>query len=289
MSQTLEANACESKVDKPVNCDHFRSDNPVYEVWTLGPLEFVGPAFVRLGPDRSDHNVAELMVMRQLLPSSDTPITIDQAYGAPLGSHASRPWVGLSMVASIDGSTVLDGASAGLSSDNDIAVLGQLRSIADVIVVGSGTASGEGYGPPKKIGQRIGVITRSGRIDTSTKLFTSGAGFVITTEHATIDDPTIDVIRAGTDDVDLRTAIEALPTLCPGATFVQAEGGPTLNGAFAAADLLDELNITTSPAMIGGSGLRLVNNGPDIGHRFELKQLVLDDESFVFSRWSRAR
>lgn len=227
--------------------------------------------------------------MRRLLPTADTPITIEQAYSAPLGSHPDRPWVGLCMVASIDGSTVLDGASAGLSSDNDIAVLSQLRSVADVIVVGSGTASGEGYGPPKKDGQRIGVITRSGRVDTTTDLFTSGAGFVITTVDAAIEDPTVDVIRAGIGDVDLRTAITAIPALCPGTTFIQAEGGPTLNGAFAAADLLDELNITTSPAMIAGSGLRLVNNGPDLGHRFELRQLVLDDQSFVFSRWTRTR
>lgn len=227
--------------------------------------------------------------MRRLLPSSDSPITIEQAYAASLGSRADRPWVGLSMVASIDGSTVLDGASAGLSSDNDIAVLGQLRSIADVVVVGSGTASGEGYGPPKKAGQRIGVITRSGRIDTSTELFASGAGFVITTNSAVINGPAVDIIRAGTDEVDLHTALAAIPGLCPGTTFIQAEGGPTLNGAFAAADLFDELNITTSPAMIGGGGPRLVNNGPDIGHRFELEQLVLDDESYVFSRWSRTR
>lgn len=227
--------------------------------------------------------------MRRLLPSPDRTITIDEAYAAPLGTHTDRPWVGLSMVASIDGSTVLDGASGGLSSENDIGVLSRLRAIADVVVVGSSTVAGEGYGPPKKPGQRIGVLTRSGNVDTSTELFTSGSGFVITTDDAVIDDPSVDVIRAGGDDIDLRAAIAALPDLCPGAAFVQAEGGPTVNGAFTAADLFDEMNITTSPATIGGHGPRLVNNGPDVTHRFELEQLLIDEQSFVFSRWRRLR
>ena len=66
------------------------------------------------------------------------------------------------MVASIDGSTVVGGNSAGLSSPTDTAVLAQLRAIADVIVVGAGTVRDEGYGPPRKQGQRIGVVTRIG-------------------------------------------------------------------------------------------------------------------------------
>lgn len=227
--------------------------------------------------------------MRRLLPSADDQITLEEAYSAPLGRHDDRPWVGLSMVSSIDGSTVLDGASAGLSSANDIAVLGQLRAVADVVVVGAGTARGEGYGPPKKPGQRIGVITRSGTVDLDTELFTSGAGFVITTETAPVDGDAVDVIRVGVDDIDLPAAIAAIPDLCPDARFVQAEGGPTLNGAFAQADLFDEMNITTSPSIIGGSGLRLVNNGPDLAQRFTLEQLLIDEQSFVFSRWRRTR
>jgi riboflavin biosynthesis pyrimidine reductase len=227
--------------------------------------------------------------MRQLLPSPDRPITIAEAYAAPLGTRSDRPWVGLSMVASIDGSTVLDGASGGLSSENDIGVLSRLRQIADVVVVGSSTVAGEGYGPPKKPGQRIGVLTRSGDVDTNTELFTSGSGFIITTTRAEISDDAIDVIRAGDDDIDLHAAIASIPDLCPGAAFVQAEGGPTVNGAFTAADLFDEMNITTSPATIGGAGPRLVHDGPDVTHRFELEQLLIDDQSFVFSRWRRLR
>lgn len=227
--------------------------------------------------------------MQRLLPSPVANVTLDEAYAGPLGSHSDRPWIGLSMVTSIDGSTVVDGASAGLSSDNDTAVLLRLRSIADVIIVGAGTARGEGYGPPSKPGQRIGVVTRSGSVDTATDLFTSGAGFVITTTSAEFEERGVDVIRVGTDDVDLPEAVRRIPDVCPGARFVQAEGGPTFNGALANADLLDELNLTTSPAIVGGDGPRLVHGAGDVTSRYELAQIVVDDEAFVFSRWRRRR
>ncbi len=225
--------------------------------------------------------------LHRVLPVADGPITIADAYAEPLGRHVDRPWIGLCMVASIDGSTVVDGVSAGLSSDNDSAVLLQLRSVAQVIIVGAGTVRGEGYGKPKKDGQRIGVVTRSGSVDTDTELFRSGAGFIITTEQATIDDHRVDVVRAGVDDVDLRAAAARIPELCPGVTFIQAEGGATLNAALGEADLFDELNVTTSPTIVGGDGPRLFHGGDDHSHRYELAQLVVDDESFVFSRWRR--
>lgn len=227
--------------------------------------------------------------MHRLLPLPAAETSIDEAYAAPLGKHVDRPWVGLCMVASADGSTVVDGASAGLSSENDSGVLLRLRRAADVILVGAGTARGEGYGPPSKPGQRIGVVTRRGAVDTTSELFSSGAGFVITTTSADVDERGIDVIRAGDDDVDLDRAIRSIPDVVPGVAFVQAEGGPSLNGALAAADLLDELNLTTSPAIVGGDGPRLVHGAPDLTRRYELAHLAVDDSSFLFSRWRRRR
>ncbi|NND74054.1 MAG: hypothetical protein HKN44_03520 [Ilumatobacter sp.] len=227
--------------------------------------------------------------MRQLHPSV-ADVSIEQAYRAPLGVRDGATWVGLCMVASIDGSTIVDGASTRLSSDNDSAVLHRLRALADVIVVGAGTVRGEGYGPPKKRGQRVGVVTASGSVDTTTALFTGGAGFLITTEDAELDaGPTVDVIRAGTTDVDLAAAFAELGTVHPHPDFVQAEGGPNLNGALLDADLLDEINVTTSPLCVGGSGARLAVDARDIAQAFELAQLVVDDDSFVYSRWLRRR
>ena len=71
--------------------------------------------------------------------------------------------------------------------------------------------------------------------------------------------------------------------------FVHAEGGPQLNGALATADLIDELNLTLSPLLAGGDGPRVTVGGADVSSAFDLAHLVVDEESFVFSRWVRRR
>lgn len=193
-----------------------------------------------------------------------------------------RPWIGVCMVASIDGSTVFAGKSAGLSSDADRDVLLTLRSSADLIIVGAGTVRTEGYGIPRKYGQRIGVVSRTGRVDLDTPLFTSGAGFLILPQDAP---PTsVDSVRAGVGELDLAAAIRALPG---DPAFVQAEGGPSLNGALAACDLIDEINLTTSPQMIGGAGPRVTSDAPPLSHRFHLVHL-LEDDGYLFSRYVRS-
>ncbi len=106
-------------------------------------------------------------------------------------------------------------------------MLATLRSLADVIIVGAGTVRAERYGPPRKPGQRIGVVSHRARSTSSIPLFTSGAGFLIVPEDA----PQVDVDDAFAPDaatLDLAAALAQLD-----ADFVQAEGGPALNGALA--------------------------------------------------------
>ncbi len=226
--------------------------------------------------------------MMRLTPNDGSATTIDDAYAAPLGRHADRPWLGLCMVASIDGSTVVDGASAQLSGTNDANVLRRLRSLADVIIVGAGTVRDEGYGVPKRPGQRIGVVTASGSVDVSIDLFTSGAGFLITTDNASTP-ADVDVVRAGPHRVDFAVALAKLGEIGITASFAQAEGGAGLNGALFAQDVVDEINVTTSPLTVGGGGPRLASGGDDHEHRFDLAQLLVDDESFLYARWLRNR
>ena len=228
--------------------------------------------------------------MRRLLPEPADEISVDEAYGSPLRTRPGRPWVGLCMVASVDGSTAVDGTSAKLSSPTDSAVLNRLRQLADVIVVGAGTVRDEGYGAPRKAGQRIGVVTTSGRLDYGSDLFSSGAGFVISSESGASDIPDgIDVLRVGTDEIDVAGAIGALAGFVGLAGYVQVEGGAALNGAFFNADLIDEVNLTTSPAAFGGPGPRLTSGSPSHAHRYDVAQLCIDDESFVYTRWLRRR
>jgi riboflavin biosynthesis pyrimidine reductase len=226
-------------------------------------------------------------VLRRIHPEPATDVTIRESYDVARPQPDGRPWIELCMVASLDGSTVVDGRSRGLSNATDTEVVLTLRDLADVIVVGAGTARAEGYGPPRKSGQRVGVVSNSGRVDESSALFASGAGFLIVPESA--PETAIETVRAGSTSVDLGLAVATLSAIAGDVIFVHAEGGPRLNGALATADLIDELNLTLSPLLAGGSGPRLTVGGADVSSAFELAQLIVDEESFVFSRWVRRR
>ncbi|MBI5090586.1 MAG: dihydrofolate reductase family protein [Actinobacteria bacterium] len=219
--------------------------------------------------------------MRRLHPHPIESISAREAYDVPRPRPSGRPWLGLCMVASVDGSTVIDHRSQALSSDADREVLSTLRSLADVIVVGAGTVRIEGYGPPRKPGQRIGVVSRRGDIDLTIPLFAGGAGFLIVPRSA--PPLPVDTVRAGDQDVDLAEALAQLP-----ADFVQAEGGPSLNAALAEADLIDELNLTISPQLAGGSGPRVMSGADQVARSLELAH-VLEDQSFLFTRYVRRR
>jgi riboflavin biosynthesis pyrimidine reductase len=193
------------------------------------------------------------------------------------------------MIASLDGAVVVDGRSGALGNATDHEVLVSLRELADVVLVGAGTARGEGYGPPGKPGLRVGVVTNSGAVDLSSSLFSSGAGFLIAPDSADVDTAAVDVLRAGDERVDLALALAHLESVVPGVRVVQAEGGPTLNAALLAADAVDELNLTISPRMVGGDSPRVVHGSVALDARFTLAHLLADDVRFVFGRWVRER
>jgi len=219
--------------------------------------------------------------MRRLLPTPLDTISPGDAYTDPARArHDGRPWVGVCMVATVDGATVVGGRSGGLSSPADAAVLRTLRELADVVLVGAGTVRAERYGAPSRKGLRIGVVTSRGDdLDYDSALFSSGAGFVVTAEDA----PALPVptVRAGRGRVDLAAAVSGLD-----ATFVNVEGGATLNGALLEAGLVDELNLTISPQLAGGSAPRAIVGAHDVGMPLVLAHL-LEEDGFLFTRWLR--
>ena len=225
--------------------------------------------------------------MQVIHPDPDE-IGIDQLYGVRRERSAERPWVGVVMITSLDGSTVVEGRSGGLGNPTDSSVLGALRRAADVVLVGAGTATSEQYGPPAKAGLRIGVVTRRASIDAASELFTSGAGFLVMPEDGPPEPPGIDVVRAGRGRVDVRAAVSRLGTVVDEPTFVLAEGGPRLNGALLDGDCIDELDLTQSPALVGGDGARVTSGGRPTFDRYDLVHLATED-GYLYGRWVRHR
>jgi riboflavin biosynthesis pyrimidine reductase len=229
-----------------------------------------------------------ITAVRRVHPEPAQELSVEELYGEPPRRRVGdRPWVGWCMIASLDGSTVVAGKSAGLSNPDDVAVLATLRRAADAIVVGASTARDEGYGPPKKAGQRIGVVTASGDVDPAGALFRGGAGFLIMPEDGPPAPAAVDVVRAGRGRVDLAAALARLDEVMPAPTFVQAEGGPHLNGSLLDAGCIDELDLTVSPFLAGGAGARLTAGAHPTVAGFDLAHVAVDDRAFLYTRWLR--
>ena len=226
--------------------------------------------------------------MRRIFPAPNAEISVREAYGVDrsriTASAGSRPTIGLCMVMSLDGSTVVQGNSRALSGDADRSILVGLRSLADVIVVGSSTVRIDDYGPPSRKDLRVGVVSRTGSLDLTTPLFTSGAGFLIIPEDAPEpSNPAVTCIRAGKGSVDFAAAMCQLD-----GNFIQLEGGPGLNASMAQADLIDEINLTISPNIAANNEPRLLSEASPILKRFTLSH-ILEEEGFLFLRYTRNR
>jgi riboflavin biosynthesis pyrimidine reductase len=220
--------------------------------------------------------------MRRLLPEMTDGVEVADAYAEPARRRIDgRPWLLVNMIASLDGAVALGERSGGLGGPADQRVFFHLREVADVIIVGAGTARAEGYGPPRRPGQRIGVVTRRANLDWNSSLFTSGAGFVITTTDA--PDVPVDAVRAGHEQLDLAAALRQLD----GAVAL-CEGGPTLNGDLLAADLIDEWCLTVAPLLAGGSAGRAAVSALEHPSGYHIAHLLTED-GYLFLRALRDR
>jgi riboflavin biosynthesis pyrimidine reductase len=221
--------------------------------------------------------------------------------------HDERPWLLVNMVASLDGGVTVDGRSGGLAGKADKELFGALRQIADVVLVGAGTARAEDYGPPKASDEvravrrargqrevpRLAVVSRRLELDPAAKLFTdpSNRPHVITHAAAPEDrrealTEVAEIVTFGDDDVDLVAAMAFLRA--EGASVVTCEGGPTLNGTLIAHDLIDEWALTISPLLIAGDARRSSRGMVADPRRFELSRL-LEGDGELLGRWVRRR
>lgn len=228
----------------------------------------------------------------------------DVAREAPQG----RPWVVLDMIASVDGATAAEGRSGGLGGTADRAVFRSLRAAADVILVGSGTFSAEGYGPPRLgsdlqaarrgRGQppqpRIAVVTGRLGLDLSAPFFTDSPARPIVVTAASADPARRDAATAVADvlvcgpgpRIDLAAAMADLAGT--GVAVVLCEGGPTLNADLMAAGLVDEICLSVSPMVVGGTSHRIVADAALAAPvALELAH-VLEEDGFLFLRYLRS-
>ncbi len=227
-------------------------------------------------------------------PTGDATLPDDdvrRAVAAERRGGLDRPWVMTNMVSSLDGAIARDdGVSGGLGGAPDGVMFSALRRRADAVVVGAGTARAERYRPLRD--GLLVVVTGSGSIDLELPLFTEPGPRPLVVTGSRADADALDRLRTVADVVVVDH--ERVPpaavidvVAARGIDVVLLEGGPTLNGLFAEADLIDEWNLTVAPLLVaGGSGRAAV--GPWTGRAFALDRVWASDEH-LFCRHLRRR
>jgi riboflavin biosynthesis pyrimidine reductase len=95
-----------------------------------------------------------------------------------------------------------------------------------------------------------------------------------------------DVLVCGVDDVDLAEMIAALAA--SGYTQLLCEGGPHLFGALIEADCVDELCLSVSPVLEGGSAGRIARGREQASRAMKLLH-AFPARDMVFLRYARKR
>ena len=195
------------------------------------------------------------------------------------------PWVRVNMVSSIDGAaTGSDGLSGTVNNAVDVDVFHVLRELADVVLVGVGTAEAERYA---EIDMPTVVVSGRGRIPETLRGCTPGTVRLATVASAPglaaaqAEIGEANVYIAGKHELDVATLIQQLQQ--DGLNHVLCEGGPTLLSSLLRAGVVDELCHTITPGLLGGDSRRIVA-GPTMDVPASLTSLV-EHEGTLLHRW----
>ena len=236
-------------------------------------------------PARGGVHVTELDPLELLYDSpatapSELTAALTHLYGGGLGF--AGPTVYTNFVASLDGSVALPGiprsnALISGASDADRFVMGLLRALADIVVVGSGTFHGSPTGTWSPAGAHpdssslfaelrllrgqserpeLAILTGSGAIDVRHPALSQRA-LILTSETGAARlrrrvPKTTELVTLTTQAaIDPTVALDALRAR--GHELILFEAGPHTLGEFGAAGLIDELFLTVSPLLTGGS------------------------------------
>jgi riboflavin biosynthesis pyrimidine reductase len=214
-----------------------------------------------------------------LAPSALTP-PLARLYGGGLGF--AGPTVYANFVASVDGTVALpeiprSNALISGGSDADRFVMGLLRALADVVVIGSGTFHGSPHGTWSPAGAHpdsaphfaelrelrgqpdrpeLAILSGSGTIDVRHPALAGRAVILTSTAGAArlrrrVPDTAEVTALTWSAEIDPRAVLRTLQER--GHRLILFEAGPHTFGAFAAAGLIAELFLTVSPLLTGGS------------------------------------
>ena len=226
-------------------------------------------------------------VLRRIVPAADeVPEAVhidDRDRLLELYAPPSPDWLRLNLVASVSGSAAgTDGTSESLTSRADRRILGVIRELADVVLVGANSVRAEGYQLPRRA--QLAIVTRSGDLGGHRLGGSERQAVVFGPESAR------GAAAASIGARFVALADDSMPTLlaalrAEGYASIVCEGGPNLAAQLIAAGVVDELCLTTSPRLNGNS-LPLLGAGAADELPLSLSQLLIDDtDDTLFARW----
>ena len=228
--------------------------------------------------------------MRLLLPEP-SDLDVDDL---PDLYDVAGPHLRAGFVSSVDGAIAVGGRSNALSSAADKAIFRALRTVADAVIVGAGTAREEDYGPVTHQSSAAAWREAHARSPQTPLVVVSRSG-AISSDARFLHGPVILAVPVGVDVPE--TAAEVVRTVNPaelvaalherGFTRLLCEGGPSLLTSFFEAGVVDELCLTTSPQAVGQAPhlLGSLKTPADL----QLVSLVHDDPGVLLARWTVVR
>ncbi len=219
---------------------------------------------------------AAVPLVDRLWPDPAAGLELDAAIGdlalEPLGW---RPWVATNMVTSVDGRAQLGGTAEGIGSRLDRRLMQIYRAAFDALGSGSGTLMADdfysrlsdhfaqGRAAAGRTPQPLAIVVAGARrLPTDRRWFAYENQRRIvavgsTSPHAGDEPlPGVEMWVAPTEDPEPAWLLQRLAA--EGVDSLLLEGGPTLNSAFLAAGLLDEVYWTIGPRVLANDALPMI-------------------------------
>ena len=241
-------------------------------------------------------------MLRQLYPAAGETSPEELVSGLGLGELAppDRPYLVLNMVATLDGKATVEGRTRAMSSEADRALFHQLRTQVDAVLVGATTVAVEGYGRLVKSDELRAKREREGLAPDALAVVAS-ARLNLPPEAKLLSEAGQRVVIATGSDEELDGAAAAVEYLRVGDDLqlllarlraeygvrsVLCEGGPTLNSYLLVAGLVDELFLSLSPQISGGTGAPTIVEGRPLMQPRDASLIWLyESDGDLFGRW----
>ncbi len=166
-----------------------------------------------------------------------------------------RPYVFINMVSSLDGKATVSGSASGIGSKVDRQVMNNLRALSDGVMVGAGTLRAEkiSLSVPEHLSRLRSSTGRSSQplaIIASHDPHPPLHNLLNSKPHNTLN--TSDLSSPEELKLEMQDILRAIRN-SHSIERLLVEGGPSLNHSLLSANLVDEIFLTISPKILGGS------------------------------------